>query len=68
LTIDRAVVPTPGTIPPVPFVHALGVDAFDGLVEATSAHQRVIAEAVAECAARTRNRNLALPDFPGDMQ
>jgi hypothetical protein len=64
LTIDRAVVLTHGTIPPVPFVHALGVDAFDGLVDQTSAHQRVIADAIADYAARTRNRNLVMPDFP----
>ncbi|MFP1155660.1 hypothetical protein BHQ21_25770 [Mycobacterium sherrisii] len=64
LTIDRAVVLTHGTIPPVPFIHAVGVDAFDGLVDETSAHQRVIADAVADYAARTRNRNLAMPDFP----
>jgi len=31
LTIDRAVVLTHSTIPPLPFVHALGVDAFDGV-------------------------------------
>lgn len=62
LTADRAVVLTDGTTPPLPFVHALNVDAFDGLINATSAHQRRIADAVA--AAQSSKRKLASPDFP----
>lgn len=44
------------------FEHALGVDAFDRLVDETLAYRRRIAEAVA--AARTPKRNLVMPDFP----
>lgn len=65
LTADRAVVLTDGTTPPLEFLHALGIDAFDGLIEATLAHQRRIAEAVA--AARTPKRKLIDPDFPRAM-
>ncbi|WP_454196045.1 hypothetical protein [Nocardia sp. Marseille-Q1738] len=64
LTIDRSVVLTHGTTPPLAFVHALGLDAFDRLIDETTAHQRLISDAVADYAARTRNRNLVMPDFP----
>lgn len=63
LTAGRAVVLTEGTTPPLPFQHALGLDAFDGLVQATSDHQESIAAAVADYAARTKNRNLVIPTF-----
>jgi hypothetical protein len=63
LTADRAVVLTEGTSPPLPFQHALAVDAFDGLVHATSEHQESIAAAVADYAARSKNRNLVIPTF-----
>jgi hypothetical protein len=63
LTIDRAVVLTGGTAPPLPFMHALGVDAFDVLVDETSAHQQLITDAVTDYAARTRSQNLVMPDF-----
>ena len=64
LTADRAVVLINGTTPPLPFEHALGVEAFDSLIEETSAHQRLITDAVADYAKRTHNRNLVAPDFP----
>jgi hypothetical protein len=64
LTAGRAVVLTNGTTPPLTFQHAVGVDAFDRLIDETSAHQRLIADAVADYAARTKNRNLATPEFP----
>jgi hypothetical protein len=64
LTIDRAVVLTDGTTAPIPFVHALGVHAFDDLVDETSAHRQLIADAVADYAKRTNNQNLVTPDFP----
>lgn len=62
LTADRAVVLTEGTTPPLPFVNPLSLDVFDRLIEATIAHQRRIADAVA--AARTFKRKLVEPDFP----
>lgn len=64
LTADRAVVLTNGTTPPLAFEHALSVEAFDGFIDETSAHQRLIADAVADYAARTKNRNLVTPEFP----
>ena len=63
LTRDRAVVLTNGTKPPIPFDHALNVEAFDGLIDETSAHQRLIADAVAAYAARTKSPNLVMPEF-----
>ena len=61
---DRSVVLTPGTVPPVPFAHALGIDEFAELVEQTTVHQRRIAQAVEDYAARTRNKNIGRPEFP----
>jgi hypothetical protein len=63
LTRDRAVVLTNGTKPPIPFGHALGIEAFDGLLDETSAHQKLIADAVAAYATRTKNSNLVMPEF-----
>jgi hypothetical protein len=63
LTADRAVVLTDGTTPPLPFENALRVDAFDGVIDETSVLQQTIADAVAEYAARTKNRNLVVPVF-----
>jgi hypothetical protein len=68
LTADRAVVLTNGSTAPLPFVHALSVDAFDGLVDETSGHQQLIADAVAGYAARTKNRNLTMPEFSAPPQ
>lgn len=68
LTADRAVILTSDTTPPIPFQHTLGVDVFDGLVDATSAHQESIAAAVADYAARTKNRNLVIPTFSNAPQ
>lgn len=64
LTADRAVVLTEGTTPPLLFAHTLGIGAFDGLIDETSAHQRLIADAVADYVTRNRNRKLAMPRFP----
>lgn len=64
LTADRAVVLTDGTTPPSAFDHALGIDAFDGLIDETAAHRQLIEDAVADYAARTKNRNLVTPEFP----
>jgi hypothetical protein len=63
LTADRTVVLTSGTQPPRAFNHALGVDAFNGLIEETAAHQQLIAAAVADYAARTKSKNLVTPEF-----
>lgn len=63
LTTDRAVILTDGTTPPLPFLHPLGVEAFDTLIKETCVHQRLIADAVADYAKRTHNRNLVTPDF-----
>jgi hypothetical protein len=63
LTADRAVVLTQGTTPPIPFMHAHGIDALAGLIDETLAYQRQIADAVTAYAERTRNRTLAVPDF-----
>jgi hypothetical protein len=68
LTADRAVVLTNGSTPPLPFAHALSVDAFDGLLDETSGHQQLIADAVAGYAARTKNRNLTTPEFSAAPQ
>jgi hypothetical protein len=64
LTVDRAVVLTEGTVPPVEFVHALEVKDFDGLIDETVAHQQRISQAIIDYMARTRNKNLVRPDFP----
>jgi hypothetical protein len=64
----RAVVLTYGTTPPLPFEYALSVDAFNGLLDETSGHQQLIADAVAGYAARTKNRNLTLPEFSAAPQ
>ena len=64
LTADRAVVLTSGTMPPVEFVHALGVSEFDDMIGETAAHQRRISQAVADYMARMRTRNLVMPHFP----
>jgi hypothetical protein len=63
LTADRVVVLTQGTTPPIPFMHAHGIDVFDGIIDETFAHQRLIGAAVTAYAERTRNRNLVTPDF-----
>lgn len=63
LTADRAVVLTNGTTPSRPFDHALGINTFDGFLDETAAHQQVIENAVAEYAARTKNKNLVTPEF-----
>jgi hypothetical protein len=68
LTADRAVVLTNGSTPPLPFVYALRVDAFDGLLDETSRHQQIIADAIAGYAARTKNRNLTMPEFSAAPQ
>lgn len=64
LTADRAVVLTNGTTPLRAFEHALGMDAFDGFIDETAAHRQLIGEAVADYAARTKNKNLVTPEFP----
>ncbi|MCV7051270.1 hypothetical protein H7H82_11800 [Mycobacterium heidelbergense] len=66
LTADRAVVLTQGTTPPISFVHALGIEAFDVLIDETAARQQLIADAVTAYAQKTRNRNLVIPDFSKD--
>jgi hypothetical protein len=64
LTADRAVVLTNGTTPSRPFDYALGIDAFDGFLDETAGHQQLIEDAVADYAARTKNKNLVTPEFP----
>lgn len=64
LTADRAVVLTIGTTPARAFDHAMGIEVFDGFIDETAAHQQLIEEAVADYAARTKNKNLVTPDFP----
>jgi len=64
LTIDRAVVLTPGSEPPLPFVHTLALEEFAALVEQTTAHQLRIMQAIDAYSARSRNRDLVRPDFP----
>ena len=64
LTADRAVVLTNGTTPPIPFKYTHSVGAFDSLLDEAFAYQQRITDAVADYAARTKNRNLVMPDFP----
>ena len=64
LTADRVVVITDGTLPRIEFAHALDVKEFDGLIGETAAHQQRISQAIADYMARTRNKNLVMPDFP----
>lgn len=63
LTADRTVVLTSGSEPPRAFDHAVGVAAFDGFVDETAAHRQNIETAVADYAARTKNKNLVVPEF-----
>ncbi len=64
LTADRAVVLTSGSTPPREFEHALGVDVFDGFIEEIAARQQLIEDTVAAYAAKTKNKNLVIPEFP----
>lgn len=64
LTADRAVVLTSGTTPPREFEHAFGVDVFDGFIDEIAARQQLIEDTVAAYAARTKNKNLVIPEFP----
>ncbi|WP_445159828.1 hypothetical protein ACTXG5_16505 [Mycobacterium sp. Dal123C01] len=66
LTADRVVVLTQGTTPPISFAHALGIEAFDGLLDETAARQQLIADAVTAYAQKTRSRNLVIPNFSTD--
>jgi hypothetical protein len=63
LTRDRVVVLTNGTKPPIPFEHVLSLQALDELLDETSAHQQLIADAVAAYAMRTKKRNVTVPEF-----
>jgi hypothetical protein len=65
LTADRAVVLTNGSTPPIPFKCTQSVEAFGRLLNETSAYQQRITDAVASYAARAKNRNLTMPEFPG---
>ena len=66
LTVDRVVVLTDGTTPPVEFVQALDVRELGCLIDETAAHQQRISQAIADYKARTRNKNLITPNFPAE--
>lgn len=64
LTADRVVVLTAGTKAGKLFRHAVGVGSLAELVNETATRQRAVEEAVTAYAARTKNKNLVVPDFP----
>ncbi len=64
LTADRIVVLTDGTAKPMSFKSSIDVAAFGRFADEVSAHQRDIANAIAEYSARTKNRALVTPKFP----
>ena len=64
LTADRIVILTEGSSADDLFQYALGVDAFDGLIAETTARQLLIEKAITDYMAKTKNKNLVIPNFP----
>lgn len=74
LVTDRVVVFTENTDPPVELAHAIGLDAFDGLIAEAQRHQGRIDEAVefsrthklgaGGAVTKISKRNLTDPDYP----
>ncbi|MFB7878850.1 hypothetical protein ACFC06_26710 [Nocardia sp. NPDC056064] len=62
LTADRSVVLTDGSEPPVSFAHAVRIEVFDDLVDATTRLQESIAQAVAEYS-RRKKTTLVVPTY-----
>lgn len=64
LTADRVVVLTEGSAADGLFEHAIGVDAFDELIAEATARQLLIEKAIADYMAKSKNKNLVIPNFP----
>lgn len=64
LTADRIVVLTEGSVADGLFEQALGVDAFDELIAETAARRLLIEQAVTNYMAKSKNKNLVIPNFP----
>lgn len=64
LTAGRAVVLTEGTTAGKLFRHAVTASYLDDLVSETAARRQLVEKAITEYAARTKNKNLVVPDYP----
>lgn len=63
LTADRAVILTGGSNADGRFQHAVGVEILDDLIAETATRQQLIQKAVTDYMAKTKNKNLVVPDF-----
>lgn len=64
LTAGRVVVLTKGTRSGRLFRNAVGVGALDDLVSETATRRELVEKAITKYAAKTKNKNLVVPDYP----